>query len=114
MTKNILLETKFKVYVDLFLARSDFQIQIVNRSRSVKVDALTLNIISPEDLVLVKLLTGRTKDTEDIRQILVENADKLDFEYLNRCSNNLGVNVFLSDYFDLRYNSDIFPSLLLA
>jgi len=86
-----------KIYVDLFIARSEFQKLVVQRARSLRVGGIKLDIISPEDLILVKLLSGRTRDNEDIRQILAENAETLDFKYLRRWANKLGKQVFLKD-----------------
>lgn len=86
-----------KVYVDLFLARNEFQKQMMARSWRITVEGLTLEIVSPEDLILVKLLTGRPRDTEDVRQILLENSESLDFGYLRGWARRLGVAVFLED-----------------
>lgn len=88
---------RHKVYFDLFLAESEFQKLILARARTVRVDDLRLNIISPEDLILVKLISGRPRDTEDVRQILIENSEKLDFSYLRQWAKKLGVVVFLKD-----------------
>lgn len=89
--------SRCKVYVDLFLARSEFQKQAIKRSRVIKMDNIQLNVISPEDLILVKLLTGRSKDTEDTRRILLENKEILDFVYLGKWAKRLGINIFLQD-----------------
>lgn len=86
-----------KLPVDLFLARNDFQKNVVRRSKSFRIGGMKLDVISPEDLILVKLLSGRVRDMEDIRQILAENAGSLDFKYLRQQSSNLGLRVFLED-----------------
>ncbi len=41
-----------------------------------------LFVISPEDLVLLKLQSARAKDLEDVRGILREQSDDLDRDYL--------------------------------
>ena len=85
------------VYVDIFLAKSAFQKQIVSRARRVRIEGLTAYIVSPEDLILLKLLSGRPRDTEDVRQILLENRRKLDSRYLMTHAHELGVKPFLQD-----------------
>ena len=88
---------RHKIYFDLFLAESGFQKLILERARSVRAGNLRMDIISPEDLILVKLLSGRPRDTEDVRQILVENSEELDFAYLRKWAKKLKVAVFLRD-----------------
>lgn len=88
---------RHKIYLDLFLAESDFQKLILERTHSVRTGKLRLDIISPEDLILVKLLSGRPRDTEDVRQILVANSEELDFAYLRSWAQKLKVAVFLED-----------------
>ncbi|MBU2575119.1 MAG: nucleotidyltransferase [Elusimicrobia bacterium] len=87
----------YKTYVDLFVARNEFQYEILKRARKVNLDKLKLSIISPEDLILVKLHSGREKDIEDVRQIILENKSKLDFDYLRKWSKLLDLKVFLKD-----------------
>ncbi len=92
-----LLHPSTGVYIDLFLAQNDFQRSAISRSRTVKVSDIQFEVMSPEDLILVKLISDRPRDTEDVRGILVENADNLDYAYLNRWSNYLGISAFLRD-----------------
>ena len=86
-----------KVYVDLFLAKGDFQENVIRRSRAVDVEGVKLDLISPEDLILVKLISDRPKDTDDVREILLESSDDLDFKYLEKWGEKLGVLQFLRD-----------------
>ena len=86
-----------KIYIDLFLAKSGIHRSALKRSRSVKVEDVILHVISPEDLILIKLLSDRPRDTEDVRQILLENSGILDLEYLEKWAGSLGVLQFLKD-----------------
>ena len=86
-----------KIYFDLFIAESEFQESIVRRSRPLRFEGIELELISPEDLILVKILSGRSRDNEDIRQILEENSRTLDFDYLREWAGKLGRQVFLED-----------------
>jgi hypothetical protein len=51
-------------------------------SRAVMVDfgGLTVPVISPEDLIVTKVLAGRPKDWEDVQGVLAERAEWLDLE----------------------------------
>ena len=89
--------TRYKTYVDLFISVSEFQKEIIRRARQVKYDKLNIKIISPEDLILVKLQSGREKDIEDVREIIMGNKEKLDYKYLKKWSKKLRVGIFLED-----------------
>lgn len=86
-----------KIYVDFFIAKNEFQKGIIKRSKKIKFGDLNLFIVSAEDLILLKLQVQREKDIEDVRQIILENKKKLDFQYLNKWAKLLRVDVFLKD-----------------
>lgn len=87
----------YKTYVDFFIAKNKFQYEILKRAKRVKLGKLILHVISPEDLILVKLQTAREKDLEDVREIILENKSRLNFKYLKKWSALLNVGVFLKD-----------------
>lgn len=86
-----------RIYVDLFLAQSAFQKEAVRRAKKVKVGRLWSYVISPEDLILVKLIAGREKDLQDVREIILEYKETLDFAYLRKWAQGLNLTVFLDD-----------------
>lgn len=86
-----------KTYVDLFIALSEFQKRAIKRARQIRYNKINIKIISPEDLILIKLQSGREKDIEDVREIMMENKDKIDHKYLKRWAKKLGVQMFLED-----------------
>lgn len=88
---------QYKTYVDIFIAKSEFQHEVLKRARKVRLGRLNLYIISPEDLILIKLQAGREKDIEDIREVVTENISKLDFDYLGKWAKALNVDIFLKD-----------------
>jgi protein gp37 len=60
--------------IDMFLSESDFQRELIARCRSADLDGATVSLVSPEDLVLLKLIAGCTKistGTRPIRQTWV-------------------------------------------
>ncbi|MCP3958952.1 MAG: hypothetical protein GY719_13965 [bacterium] len=54
----------------------------MQRVRNVEIAQTTIPVISPEDLVVTKILAGRPKDLEDIRGILRERRESLDLDLI--------------------------------
>jgi predicted nucleotidyltransferase len=88
---------KYKIYIDLFIAGNKFQENILARARKIRFNKMVLNVISLEDLTLIKLQTGRERDIEDVRDMIIENIDKIDFGYLRKWARALNVHFFLED-----------------
>ncbi len=64
--------------VDLLLAGSGLHEDFLDRRRHVDVGGALVPMLSPEDLVITKVLAGRRKDLEDIRGVLAERGAELD------------------------------------
>ena len=56
--------------VDLLPARSNADIAALDRAKSVAVGALRIPIVTPEDLIAMKLEAGGGQDYEDVRRLL--------------------------------------------
>jgi predicted nucleotidyltransferase len=54
------------VDIDIFLAESAYQRSVLSRAREVRIDSLCVWTVSPEDLILLKLLAHRPRDIADI------------------------------------------------
>lgn len=80
--------------VDLFLAESEFQRQLMNRRLSEEVEGRTMWLVSPEDLILLKLLAGRPRDMGDVSDVLFMQG-QLDIAYMRRWADQFGVTVEL-------------------
>jgi predicted nucleotidyltransferase len=94
---------KFRLYlgergidVDVFLAESDYQRELLSRRQQHSVDGLTAWIVSAEDLILLKLVAGRPRDLADIGDVLFVQG-RLDEAYLRRWADRLGVQARLDD-----------------
>ena len=57
--------------VDLFLAESGFLAEAMKRRRRVDAEGRMLWVITPEDVVLLKLLAGRPRDRGDIEDVFL-------------------------------------------
>lgn len=88
---------KFKLYigsesidVDVFLAESDYQKELLKRRRKAEIDNLTAWLVTPEDLLLLKLIANRPRDLGDIADIRVVQGD-LDEPYMRHWAAELDI-----------------------
>ncbi len=64
--------------LDLVLAGPGLEEQFLDRAVRVEMEGLSVPVIAPEDLVVMKILAGRPKDIEDVRAVLAERLATLD------------------------------------
>jgi hypothetical protein len=64
--------------LDIVLAGAGLEQQFLARAVPVRLGALTVPVISPEDLIVAKVLAGRPKDIDDVRGIVLERRESLD------------------------------------
>lgn len=88
---------KFRLYlidrgidVDVFLAESEYQQELMRRRRSHDLDRQRIWFVSPEDLILLKVVAARPRDFGDIEDVLLAQVD-LDKAYMRRWAKELGV-----------------------
>jgi hypothetical protein len=67
--------------LDLVFAGDALEESFLERSQRIDLGGASVPVISPEDLVITKILAGRSKDDEDVRGILRRHAE-LDLGYL--------------------------------
>jgi hypothetical protein len=82
------------VDIDVFLAESRYQEELLGRRRRDQIDDLDVWFVSPEDLILLKLLAGRPRDVADVGDILFTQG-QLDETYLRLWADQLGVRAAL-------------------
>lgn len=75
---------------DIFLAENDFQSEVIHRRIEAEVDGLRLFLVTPEDLILFKLLASRPRDLIDVEDILFMQGD-LDEAYMRKWAEPLGI-----------------------
>ena len=66
--------------LDVVLAGPGLEEDFLRRAISVDVDGTHIPVISPEDLIIAKILAGRPKDIEDVRSVVHERRASLDGE----------------------------------
>jgi hypothetical protein len=94
---------KFRVYlegggvdVDVFLAEDEYQQELLLRSRPTETDVGRLNVVTPEDLVLLKLLASRPRDLIDVADLLFIQGP-MDVDYMRKWARRLGIADRLED-----------------
>jgi predicted nucleotidyltransferase len=55
----------------------------LDRALRVDLGGVVVPVVSPEDLVAMKVLAGRRKDFEDIRGVLIERGERLDLHRIH-------------------------------
>lgn len=70
--------------LDVVLAGPGLEDEFLARVIAVDIDDVAVPVISPEDLLITKVLAGRPKDLEDIRGVLYLRATALDLGYIRR------------------------------
>lgn len=64
--------------LDLVLAADEFEAQFLERARRVDVGGARVPMISPEDLIVTKIVAGRAHDLEDVQGVIDALGPKLD------------------------------------
>lgn len=92
--------------VDIILAGPGLEREFIARAVDVEIEGNSIPFISPEDLIVTKILAGRAKDLEDVRGILDKQRRKLDVarvsEVLDRLERALNRSDLLAAFESLR------------
>ncbi len=76
--------------IDVFLAESEYQRALMERRQNHDVRGKRTWFVSPEDLVLLKLVASRRRDLADVEDIVLVQPE-LDEAYMRRWATRLGV-----------------------
>jgi hypothetical protein len=69
-----------RIPLDVVLAGPGLEEEFLARAVGVEIEGVIIPVISPEDLIITKVLAGRPKDIEDVRGVLRERAELLDLD----------------------------------
>jgi len=76
------IDRESDIRVDFIFSFSPYERQAIERARDVKIGRAIVTFASLEDVVIHKVISGRPRDLEDIRSILVKNP-KYDSDYIS-------------------------------
>jgi hypothetical protein len=83
--RTMVLPTKDKeseIRVDFIFSFSPYERQAIAKARDIKVGRTRVKFASLEDVVIHKVISGRPRDLEDIKSILVKNP-RYDSDYIS-------------------------------
>jgi hypothetical protein len=69
-----------KLPVDLVLAGPGLEQQFLDEVQIQRIGKRAIPVLSPENLIVTKLLAGRPKDLEDVRELVASRGSSLDHE----------------------------------
>jgi hypothetical protein len=83
--------------IDCMLSDDDYKRLALTRAVTVPWEGRTLRVASPEDLILLKLLSARDQDLVDSRNVAQRQVPSLDRSYLAQWAERLGMVAALRD-----------------
>lgn len=81
-TRVLPLQSRSKVRVDLIFGLLPFEREAVGRAKLVPVARSEVRFCTPEDLILLKIISKRDQDRADVEGIVRRQFSELDLEYL--------------------------------
>ena len=103
--KTEMYENGHSIEVDLFVAETDFQQELINRRREIDIPEGRIAFASPEDLILLKLLASRPRDLIDVQDILF-TMGQLDTKYMERWASKLAITEPLRNALEIHKKND--------
>lgn len=79
------------ISVDFLFADDDFKKTALGRKASVKIADFSANITTPEDLIILKCLSGREQDRLDAKNVFQSQQKHLDKKYMKKWLKRLGI-----------------------
>lgn len=81
-TRVLPLESRAGIRIDLIFGLLPFERNAIERARPVPVADEVIRFCTPEDLILLKIISKRDQDLMDVQGILRRQFSDLDLEYL--------------------------------
>ena len=93
--------------LDLLLADTPYDVTAIQRGRNLEVQpGVVINLCSPEDLIIYKLISTRSRDHEDAKSVVRRQGKSLDDSYIINCLQQfeeaLDDSTLVAEYKDLR------------
>ena len=84
------LNTERSIEMDVFVAETEFQRSLIQRRQLISTSGGEVSFVSPEDLILLKLIASKPRDLIDVQDILF-TMGQLDSVYLEKWAEELSV-----------------------
>lgn len=79
-----------EIDVDIFLSESPYQASLLSRRKWARLNGIDAWLVSPEDLVLLKLLANRPRDVADVGDVFFMQG-QMDVDYMRHWAAQIGV-----------------------
>jgi len=76
-----MLDEKTDLRIDIIFSCSPYEKEALKRVNKIKIDDITVNYASVEDLIIHKIVSGREIDFEDVKNIMLKIKD-IDEKYI--------------------------------
>ncbi len=83
------IETQDGVRIDLIWAKLPYEHKAIARATTEDVLGARVRVCRPEDLIILKIISERLKDREDVRAIIRHQAGRLDRRYVTQAVRQL-------------------------
>lgn len=77
--------------VDCLIAGTDFERQAVRNAVGIRIAGRDMKVLTPEDLIVLKLVAGRSRDYEAVAAVVNARGGDLDVRYVGRKLEGLGM-----------------------
>ncbi len=77
------VDKKSSIRIDFIFSFSPYEKQAIARARHVKFNGTAVSFASLEDVIIHKIISGRPRDIEDVRAIILKN-EKCNVRYINK------------------------------
>ena len=81
-TRVLPVKNNENLRIDIIFGALPFEKDAIDRAVEVKVGDISIRFCTAEDLILLKIISDRTQDLEDVRGILRFQKENLDYAYL--------------------------------
>ncbi len=85
------MKSNTDISVVFLFADDEFKHRALQRKETVKVKDFSVNISTPEDLIILKLLSGRDQDRLDAEKIIKIQKENIAMEYMKEWLQRLGL-----------------------
>lgn len=82
-TRVLPLEAKEGIRVDLIFGQLPYEERAIQRARPQELAGCSIQVCTPEDLIVHKLIADRPRDREDVRGVIQRHGPRLDRVYLD-------------------------------
>ena len=93
------------IRVDFIFSASEFEKNALQRAEPIGIEGTLVRFASAEDLIIQKIFSGRPRDIEDVRGILIKKIHQLDIKYiqetLKKFDEALNTNSFSQEFEEL-------------